>query len=140
MKWKLIFFLSLFGLAMAFATVFWLRMKIEPVFWLVIFIICAYLIAKNCSKWYFLHGFLVSLVNCIWITAIHIFFFHTYMGNHVNMAQKMADMPYSSHPLRLMTITGIIIGIVSGLILGLFAFIASKLLKKHKSDNLLIDA
>jgi uncharacterized membrane protein (UPF0136 family) len=46
------------------------------------------------------------------------------------MAQKMADMPYSSHPLRLMTITGIIIGIVSGLVLGLFAFIASKLLKK----------
>ncbi|MGA3012587.1 MAG: hypothetical protein ABSD71_00990 [Bacteroidales bacterium] len=133
MKWKLIFLLSLFGLAMAFATVFWLRIKIESVFWLVIFIICAYLIAKNCSKWYFLHGFLVSIINCIWITAVHIFFFHIYMGNHVIMAQKMADMPYSSHPLRLIAITGIIIGIVSGLILGLFAFIASKLIKEKKA-------
>jgi hypothetical protein len=49
------------------------------------------------------------------------------------MAQKMADMPYSSHPLRLIAITGIIIGIVSGLILGLFAFIASKLIKEKKA-------
>ena len=133
MKWKLIFLLSLFGLAMAFATVFWLRMKIEPLFWLVIFVICAYLIAKNCSKWYFLNGFMVSIINCIWITVVHIFFFHTYMGNHVNMAQKMADMPYSGHPLRLMVITGIIIGIVSGLVLGLFAYGASKLINKRKA-------
>ena len=35
MKWKLIFLLSLFGLAMAFATVFWIPSMIEPVFWLV---------------------------------------------------------------------------------------------------------
>jgi len=130
MKWKLIFLLSLFGLAMAFATVFWIPTRIEPVFWLVIFIICAYLIAKYCTSQYFLHGFLVGLVNCFWITVIHAFCFHTYMANHPGMAQRMADMPMSNHPLRLMTLTGIGIGIVSGLVLGLFAFIATKLVKK----------
>jgi len=130
MKWKLIFLLSLFGLAMAFATVFWIPTKIEPVFWLVIFIICAYLIAKNCTNRYFLHGFLVALVNCIWITGIHIFYHHTYLGNHADMARMMSDMPMSDHPLRMMALTGPVFGIISGLVLGLFAYIASRLVKK----------
>jgi hypothetical protein len=130
MKWKLIFLLSLFGLAMAFATVFWIPLKFEPVFWLVIFIICAYLIAKNCTDRYFLHGFLVGLANCIWITGIHAFYFHTYMTNHPGMAQQMADMPMANHPLRMMALTSPVVGIVSGLVLGLFAFLATKLVKK----------
>ena len=130
MKWKLIFLLSLFGLAMAFATVFWIPQAIEPVFWLVIFILCAYLIVMNCTGRYFLHGLLVGLANCVWITIIHAVYFHTYMGTHPMMASQMADMPMANHPLRLMTLTGIGIGIVSGLVLGLFAFIASKLNRK----------
>jgi hypothetical protein len=47
MNWKLIFQLSLFGLAMGIATVFVIPSNIEPAFWLVIFLICAYLIAKQ---------------------------------------------------------------------------------------------
>ena len=47
MNWKLIFGLSLFGLAMAIATVFVIPSKIEPFFWLAIFIICAIVIAKG---------------------------------------------------------------------------------------------
>jgi hypothetical protein len=130
MKWKLIFLLSLFGLAMAFATVFWIPLKFEPVFWLVIFIICGYLIAKNCTDRYFLHGFLVGLANCFWITGIHAIYFHTYMANHPGMAQRMADMPMADHPLRMMAFTSPVVGIVSGLVLGLFAFLATKLVKK----------
>jgi len=131
MKWKLIFLLSLFGLAMAFATVFWIPFKFEPIFWLVIFIICAYLIAKNCTDRYFLHGFFVGLANCVWIAGIHALYFHTYMANHPGMAQRMADMPMANHPLRMMALTSPVVGIVSGLVLGLFAFLAVKLVKKN---------
>jgi len=49
MNWKLILQLSLFGLAMAFATVFVVPSNIEPLLWLPIFVICAYLIAKRGS-------------------------------------------------------------------------------------------
>jgi hypothetical protein len=44
MDWKLIFGLSLFGLAMAIATVFVIPSNVEPIFWLAIFLVCAYLI------------------------------------------------------------------------------------------------
>ena len=131
MKWKLIFLLSLFGLAMAFATVSWIPSKIEPVFWLVIFIICAYFIARKCTTRYFLHGFLVSLINCVWITGFHLVFFNTYIQNHPEMKQMNLFPFLENHHHWQMAFTGPVFGIISGLILGLFAFIASKLVKKN---------
>lgn len=130
MNWKLIFQLSLFGLVMAFATVYWIPSKTEPFFWLVIFIICAYLIATKCSGNYFLHGFLVSLVNCVWITGVHVALYTTYMANHPDMAEMSAKMPMADHPRMMMLVTGPIAGVIFGVILGLFAWVASKLVKK----------
>ena len=115
---------------MAIATVYWIPSTIEPVFWLAIFVTCAYLIAKNCSGNYFLHGLLVSLLNCVWITSTHIILFETYLANHQQEAEMMKQMPVPDSPRLMMLITGPIIGIISGLVLGLFAFIASKIMKK----------
>ena len=130
MNWKLIFQLSLFGLAMAFGTVFFISSGIEPICWLIIFVICAYLIAKNCSSRYFLHGFLVSLVNSVWITAAHILLFKTYILNHPREAEMISKMPMPEHPRLMMLFTGPVVGAISGLVLGLFAFIASKFVRK----------
>jgi uncharacterized membrane protein len=121
MNWKLIFLLSLFGLAMGIATVFIIPSKIEPLFWLVIFLISAYIIAKRCSNKYFLHGLLVSIANSIWITACHVLLFDQYIANHAREAAMMTS--------RQMPMSGPLIGVVSGLILGLFAVIASKIVR-----------
>jgi hypothetical protein len=129
MNWKLIFQLSLFGLAMGISTVFWIPSNIEPFFWLAIFIICAYLIARNCSEKFFLHGLCVSLVNCVWVTGAHVLLFQTYANNHPKEIEQMLNMLHSNRPRLLMLITGPIIGLISGLVLGLFAFIASRIWK-----------
>lgn len=134
MNTKLIFLLSVFGFLMAIATVAWIPSGVEPLFWLVIFIICAYLIAKNCTGKYFLHGFLVSLVNCVWVTAAHIIFIDTYLSKHPQQVEMMSKMPTSVNPRLMMLITGPIIGIISGIILGLFAVIASKIVKKKVQE------
>jgi uncharacterized membrane protein len=130
MNWKLIFQLSLFGLAMAFATVFWIPSKIEPAFWLVIFVICAYLIAKKCLGKYFLDGFIGSIFNSVWITGAHVAFSAPYMANHPDEVQMMASMPMPDSPRLMMVIIGPLFGAAFGLILGLFSFIASRLTKK----------
>jgi hypothetical protein len=132
MNWKIIFQLSIFGLIMAFATVSLIPEKVEPAFWLVIFIFCAYVIAKVCPGKYFLHGFLVSMVNCIWITAVHIIFRQTYVANHPQMASMGTSMPpaLSTHPRLAMAIMGPIFGVMFGIILGLFSFVASKIVQK----------
>jgi hypothetical protein len=133
MNWKLIFSLSLFGLAMAIATVYFIPSNIEPFCWLVIFIICAWIIAKRCSGKYFLHGLMVSLVNSVWITAAHIIFYSTYIGNHPQEATMMEKMPMFASPGVTMAVIGPVVGLVSGVILGLFSLIASKIVHKNNS-------
>jgi hypothetical protein len=129
MNWKLILQLSLFGLAMAIGTVFVIPSNIEPLFWLVIFIVCAYVIAKKAPGRYFLHGLMTSIVNSIWITAAHVILFDTYVANHPREAEMMTKLPIS--PKVMMLCTGPIIGVISGLVLGLFAVIARKIVARH---------
>jgi hypothetical protein len=131
MNWNLIFKLSLFGLAMAFATVYFIPSSVEQICWLFIFVICAYIIAKHCASKYFLHGLLVSILNSVWITAVHILLFDQYIANHKEEAEMMQNMPLFDYPRLMMLMTGPLIGIASGLVLGLFSFIAAKFLKKQ---------
>jgi hypothetical protein len=131
-NWKLIFSLSLFGLVMAVATVHLIPENIEPACWLVIFIICAFIVAKQAPSKYFLHGFLISIVNSVWITIAHVIHSTAYIANHPNAASMNAKMPLlmQQHQRIAMIIMGLPFGIIFGLILGLFCFIASKMVKK----------
>jgi hypothetical protein len=130
MNWKIIFQLSIFGLIMAFGTVSLIPEKVEPAFWLLIFIFCAWVIAKVCTGKYFLHGLLVSIVNSVWITAVHIALRQTYMANHPNMASMASSMPFATHPRLSMAVMGPVFGAASGVVLGLFSFVASRIIKK----------
>ncbi len=127
MNWKLILALSLFGLAIAIASLWGLGM-IEPLLWLAVFIIYAWVIARRAPGKYFLHGFLVSVVNSIWITAIHAGFFSIYAKNNPQFVQSA---PPGVNPRVLMIIMGPIFGLLFGLIAGLFAFVGSKVFKKQ---------
>jgi len=130
MNIKLIFQLSLFGLAMALATVFWIPSGNEPYFWIAIFIFCAYMISLKSSGKYFMSGFWVGIANCIWITATHILLYNTYIASHPQEAEMITKMPLPDSPRLMMLITGSVIGVVSGLVLGLLAFVASRIMQK----------
>lgn len=131
MNWKLIFQMCLFGLAMGIATVYVIPSNIEPAFWLVIFLICAYLIAKGSTGagMHFLHGLLLGIANSVWITAAHILLFGRYIANHAREAAMMQNpsLPFSGKAM--MAVVGPVVGVISGVILGIFALIAGKLVK-----------
>ncbi|HZS37837.1 MAG TPA: hypothetical protein VFF06_13460 [Polyangia bacterium] len=128
---KLIAALSLFGLAMGLATVFVIPSSVEPFCWLAIFVVCAYVIARRAPGRYFLHGFLVSLVNSVWVTAAHVTFFESYLARHPQEAAMMTRMPLPDSPRVMMLMTGPVVGVVSGLVLGLFAFVAGKITRRR---------
>jgi len=102
--------------------------NIEPIFWLVIFIICAVIIARTVASRYFLHGLMVGIVNSIWVTAAHVLLFNAYVANHVKEAAMMQNAPMP--PRVMMLVIGPCIGLVSGIVLGLFAWIASKFVRR----------
>src|SRR5689334_17980825 len=116
MNCKLIFSLSIFRLAMVIATVYFILLNIVPFLCLIIFIICAWIIAKRCSEKYFLHGLMVSMVNSVWITAAHIILFSTYIGNHPQEATMMEKMPMFASQRMTMAVIGPVVGLVSGII------------------------
>jgi len=130
MNWRLLFSLSLFGLAMGLVTVSLVPSLVEPFFWLIIFLICAYLIAKYAPGKYFLHGFVLSLLNSVWITSSHIILYHSYISHHADMADMSSKTAMVNHPRLLMALLGPLFGVLFGLIMGLFAFIASRFVKK----------
>jgi len=130
MNWRLIFLLSLFGLVMSIATVFWIPEKTEGIFWLIIFLLNAYFVAKYATGKYFLNGFMISIVNCVYIVTFHVIFYDTYMANHPMMADMGKNMPMHDNPKMAMIVTGPIVGIALGLVQGLFAWVASKIVKK----------
>jgi hypothetical protein len=132
MNWKLIFQLSVFGLIMAFGTISLIPEMIEPAFWAAIFIFCAYIIARRASGKYFWHGLFLGLANCVWITAAHFIFYNTYITHHPSVLKMSQQHPiFLTHPRIDMLIISPFIGIVSGIVIGIFALIASLLMKKR---------
>lgn len=134
MSWKLIFALSVFGLAMAFATVYVLPSNIEPWIWLGIFLVCAFIIAKRAPKRHFLHGLCVSLVNCVWITGAHYALYDAYAARHAQEIAMAAQMGSMGSPRTMMLVTGPIIGLVSGIVLGLLSWVMSKFVVSSHSE------
>lgn len=134
MSWKIIILLSFFGLIMAFLSVFWIPTKTELIIWLVIFIFCGYIIAKYSPGRFFLHGFLICILNSIWITVIHFIFYDTYIINHPEILQINNSMPLKDSPRLLLLIIGPLIGTFSGIILGLIATVAGKFVKRSADD------
>jgi hypothetical protein len=132
MNWKLIFQLSLFGLAMGIATVFVISSSIEPIFWLAIFLVCAYIIARRAPARPFVHGLMVGIVNSVWVTASHILLFDYYIVHHQQEMAMMTSMPLPDSPRTMMALMGPCIGVVSGIVLGFFSVIAARLLRSRR--------
>ena len=97
---------------------------------MVIFAICGFVIAKRAPGRYFLHGLLTSIVNSVWITSAHVLLFAPYVDRHPQEAAMMSSMPLANHPRLLMVLTGPVVGVISGLVLGLFAVVEGKFVKK----------
>lgn len=129
MNWPLILQLSLFGLAMGIGTVFFISSGIEPFLWIAIFLISAFLIARECAHRRFLHGLIVGVANSFWITATHILFFTHYMGSHPREAAMMKHMPLPTWPRLMMVVTGPVVGIMSGILIGALALIAGHFMR-----------
>jgi hypothetical protein len=130
MNWKLIFTLSLFGVAMGVVSLFGFTGRMEPLLWLVIFTLYAHWIALHAGSKHFLHGVLVSVVNGVWISVIHAAFSSTYFANNPDMLEGYRKLPKSLSPQSMMLVTGPLIGAATGVIAGFFAMIAAKILAK----------
>ena len=132
MNWKIIFALSGFGLFMSIATVYFIPSNIEIFVWLAIFGFCAWVVQKYSGNNFFWHGFLISIINCIWMTSGHLILISDYIAHHKEQKDQFDQMVVQikwTIP-QILLVTGIIYGLLSGLFLGLLCNIAGKLFGK----------
>ena len=131
MNWRLIFMLSLFGLAMGIATVFFIPSNIEPLFWLAVWIACAYLIATRAGGRYFVHGVATGIAATVWIIAAHVALFQSYAANHPKEMAAMQNMWLPTHPRLVMVLNSLLIGVIAGVIIGLLALLARRFVRSR---------
>jgi hypothetical protein len=75
----------------------------------------------------------VSLLNSVWITGIHVALFDKYIATHAKEAAMMAQAHWAT-PKVMMLATGPAIGLASGIVLGIIAWVMSKLVVSSHSD------
>lgn len=114
---------------MGFGTVFAISPRAEPFFWLVIFIVCAFAIARQAPGRPFLHGFVLGIVNSVWVTGAHLLFFNRYLAGHPQEGAMMLSSRAPIAPKLLMAIVGPVVGLVSGVVIGVLAYAVTKMLK-----------
>ena len=132
MNWKQILILSSLGLLMSFVTVYWVSAKVEPFLWLIVFFYSAYRLVSNIEKRSFLHGFYLGLINCVWMTVIHIALSGTYLSNHPKEAAQFLKLQSQTGATitTWVLLTNITAGILSALVLGLFTLMAAAYIKR----------
>ncbi len=69
------------------------------------------------------------MLNSVWITAAHIFFFSTYISNHTEELTMMSRFPMPYSPRVAMLLAGPLFGVGFGIVLGIFCFIAARFKK-----------
>ena len=130
MNWKLIFYLSLIGIAMAVLTVSVIPSTLEPVIWLAIFFFYGWVITSRVAKGkYFLHAFFVSVLNGVWIGLIHAALHDTYVQNHVDEVRQFGD----AGPVGMMWM-GPLFGAAFGIISGLISMLVGKIRKPKTQE------
>ncbi len=127
MNWKLIFSLSVFGLAMGIASVLgFVPANFGWPLLLVIAVVCAAVLAKKVRAKLFFHGFMTGLINGLIIGILETVFSSSYQANNPNYAGQIGQMPGGMYPF----FSVLYLAVEYGLVMSLFAWIAGKVFKK----------
>lgn len=133
MNWGLVLRLSPLGLAMGLGTLFATPASIEPACRLITSLLCAYFVARHCNDEWFLNGFVIGIVNSIWVTSVHILFFVQYMSGHDSETELVRAIPPPHFPRLMLVATGAAIGILTGILIGVLSSLAARLRRLRRS-------
>jgi len=138
MNWKLIFLLSLVGLAMAVGTVFFIPSHVEAAVWFAIFLACAYWIGRYCRRNRFAHGVLAGLASSAWITALHLLFQDRYLAGHPRESGLIRDLHAANvhaSATTVIAVTGPLNGLMFGIVIGVFATVAGLMMTPQTAER-----
>jgi hypothetical protein len=128
-QWRLILFLSLFGVAMGAFSVMGFTGGAEPFLWPIIAIFCAIVIGTKTNRT-FANGLFTGLLVGGIAPLIQAVFFHTYISNNAAAAAQLKQLPPGLSPRLIFFIQVPLIGLISGMVLGLLSWIVGKVVAR----------
>ncbi len=137
MKWKLILLLSLSGILMGVVTLYVIPARFEAVLGTPVFLLCGWFIGRHAEARWFLHGFVLGVLNSVIVTAIRASLPQVYLAHHPEDAVKFARMSAESGAtvVQAMLMMGLFTAIVSGVVMGLFAILGSGMVRAIKGEK-----
>jgi len=133
MNLRLVLLLSTIALVAAIATVYVIPPAAESGCWVAVILTCALAVARLAPGKFFFHGFLVGLLNWLWVAASHVLLFSAFAARHphdLTGMQSVAGLP------GWMRQYGIPIPGASGVLIGALAWLLSRVpaLRKRPAE------
>jgi hypothetical protein len=127
MNWKVVSYLSLLGLVMAFATVYLIPEQAEHYIWILIFAGGGFVIARKAGKKFFLNGFVPGIMYTTLAIAVRTCLYSRYAALNPSIRLRDAKILASGvTPKTAMLLSAPIIAVFTGIVQGSFALIISK--------------
>lgn len=133
MNWKLILNCSPLAVLMGIASLFGFTRGIEWVLWLIIAIVVAFLVARRTPSHLLPTGLMIGLTMGIINAIIQTAFFSAYLESNPDAAEQFAQAPGGLDGRIIVMVSGPFIGLLYGLVLGLFCFIAGRIVQREQS-------
>jgi uncharacterized membrane protein YeaQ/YmgE (transglycosylase-associated protein family) len=109
--------------------VFGYTKRLEPVLWLLIAGVCAFVIAKQCRRRQFLHGFFVGLIGGTVASLIQALLFQTYSTNNPRFIEDFGKVSAGISARTFILALTPIIGVIGAILLGLLCWGAGKVFR-----------
>jgi hypothetical protein len=136
MDWNLVGRLSLLGLALGAVTAFVVPPAVETWLWLAIIALSAYAIARSKVPRPFAHRFAMAVLAIVWHTLVHVLFFEHFARVNAEYVESIRKLPLD--PRITLLLIGPVVGTFSGVVVGIFAVIAARFVRRgrsiHESD------
>ncbi len=128
MSWRLVFLLSLSGLAIGLATTFGLvHAGVEKFVWLVVVVLLAIVIARRAPRRPFVHGVFTGFLAGVLCLFVQGLMFDAYLAHNPSAAQSFQQLPRGMSPRVLMVVLAPLLGALYGVLVGLLAFAIARL-------------
>jgi hypothetical protein len=119
-----------FGVIVGTASLFGLTRGVEEWLWLFIGIGSAFLIARHAPGHPFAHGFTGGALAALASSVLQMALFSTYAAHNPETATAVTQLPQGVSLRATFVLIAPLIAAASGVIVGLFAWIASKLVRR----------
>lgn len=132
MNFRLVFMLSLTGVAVALATTTGLLHRgVETIVWLALCVVLSVLVALRAPSRPFVHGLFVGLLSAVLCQLVQAAMLDRYLANNPSAAEDWKRLPPGMSPRVVLVVLSPVIGAIYGVVIGTLAWLIARFVRRR---------